>query len=235
MKRLRYLILVISVFLLLGCSLNNNKEKDNNNNKPDDNKVELIEVKYNDSIKAIKDDCTSTPVLLFEMADYKVYTQCVKSINLKGDILGESNINDFIKELNNISEDNILTYKDGGTKLYKGKDMNVIVCNKLLSLELTNRDIYFGDSTLILKSNYCRSNNNSETMIFKVESISGNELTVSRDNEEPTTVYYEYDYELEKGKKYEFEFMFNENIIVNKNNIKDIFAMGTIIDIREVK
>ena len=72
-------------------------------------------------------------------------------------------------------------------------------------------------------------------MIFKVESISGNELTVSRDNEEPTTVYYEYDYDLEKGKKYEFEFMFNENIIVNKNNIKDIFAMGTIIDIREIK
>ena len=71
-------------------------------------------------------------------------------------------------------------------------------------------------------------------MVFKVESIKGNELTVSRDNEDAVTVYYEYDYELEAGKKYEFEFMFNENLIVG-NKISDIFGMGTIIDIREVK
>ena len=235
MKKLRYLIILLTVFLLLGCTIGNKKEEENNNKKPDDNKVELIEIKYNDNLKAIKDDCTTTPVLLFEMPDYKVYTQCVKSINLKGDIIGETNINDIIKELNNIDENNILTYKDGGTKLYKGKDINVIVCNRLLSLELTNKDIYFGDSTLSIKENYCRSNNNSETMVFKVESINGTELTVSKDNEEPVAVYYEYDYELEAGKKYEFEFMFNENIIVDKNKAKDVFAMGTIIDVREIK
>ena len=225
MKKIITILLLI--ILLSGCT--SNKENNNSNNKID-NKDNNI--KFNDNISSERDtDCDYKPKLLFTKDDIKVYTYCVNNITYKDNKLSSDNYSNIYDEVKNINDKDAL--EDGGTILYKGKEMNILICEQMLDFAVTNKDIYIGDSNMKYKENFCKPNPETKVLTLKVVDIKNDEVTLSRTNE-MDTVIYPYSFPIEKGKTYEFEFMFEENIIY-KDTIKDAFEMATLVEVREVK
>ena len=71
----------------------------------------------------------------------------------------------------------VLTYKEGGTKLYTGSEMKILRCNHLVDFSLTNQDIYIGDVNLTYKGNFCKPSNKTVTKRFKVTEIKDKYVT----------------------------------------------------------
>ena len=244
MKKYRYLILLLPLLLFSGCirihttfNIDPDDVEDIDDIVIDD--VEPIEIeagknlKFNNKITATSMECDYTPHLLFEYKNQKIYTYCVKDVLINGRELNIENATEFIDELDGYNDSAIITYKEGGTKLYPGSDMKVLRCNRMVDFSLTNQDIYIGDTNLRYKSNFCTPNNKTITKRFKVTNINGNFVTLSRDNE-TGTIYYDEDKELEEGKTYDFELQIGEDLIY-QDTIEQLFNLGTIIEVREVK
>lgn len=250
MKKYKYLLLILVLVLFTGCinikiklpgfdntDTNTIIDYDPVNGTPIENDQVEVEpgksIKFNDNIIATSMECDYTPKLLFEYKNQKIYSYCVKDVTINGRALNKENVIELINELDNFNDNLVLTYKEGGTKIYPGYEMKVLRCNHLVDFSLTNQDIYIGDINLTYKRNFCVPNNNTITKRFKVTNIDGKYVTLSRDNE-TGTIYYDETIELEVGKTYDFELQIGEDIIY-QDTIEQLFNLGSIIEIREVK
>ena len=223
----KILVLILAILLLAGCTTKNEEKKE------EKEKVETT-IKYNKNISSNKiEKCDYKPELLFEKDGIKIYSYCINDITYNKNKLSKDNFNEFIIEVKSIEDSKKVSFDDGGTVLYKGEEMNVLVCNSLLDFALTNQDVYIGDNNMTFKGNFCKEDNTTKVITLKVADIKGDEVTLSRDNEMDSVVF-PYDYKLEKGKTYDFEFMIGEDLIV-KDTIKDMFEMATLVDVREHK
>lgn len=231
MKRRYLLIIFLLLILLVGCTP---KEEEKKKEEKENNNKETKEViKYTDKITASKTECDYKPKLLFEFDNRKVYSYCIDSIKINDKDLNDKNIEDFISELENIDSYNKHPMYDGGTTMYNGTSMNVLVCKKLVDFGLTNQDIYIGSSDMNYKANFCLPNNETITRRFKVDKIDGKNVTISRDNEQGT-IYYTYDKTLEVGKSYDFEIFISESLIYD-DKIEVIFKIGTLVEVRDAE
>ena len=233
MKHIKGLVLVSVLLFLTGCkiSINSNNSIEVDDNTGDNNTAVEEKLIFNDKIYSYKIEPNYVPIMIFETDDYKVYSYNVRNVTFNNKLLEKYDVDEFIKELEKIND--YITYREGGTKLYTGKDMKIIRCNALIDFGSTNKDIYIGDINMTYKSNFCKPNNKTEVKTFKVVSRNGNNATLTRDNEMQEVYIADY-YELEVGKVYDFEMIFGDNIVV-EDTIEDIFAMGHIVEIREHK
>ncbi len=235
MKYIKGTILVAVLLLLTGCKIsinsNSNIEVNDINDDNDNNNVTEEKLIFNDKIYSYKVEPNYVPIMIFETDDYKVYSYNVRNVTFNGKLLEKQDMDEFLKELDRIGTP--MVYKDGGTKMYTSKDMRILRCNALVDFGSTNKDIYIGDAAMTYKSNFCKPNNRTEVKTFKVVSKNGTNVVLARDNEQQEVFIEDY-YEIEVGKVYDFEMTFGENAVV-EDNIKDIFEMGYIVEIREHK
>ena len=253
MKKFKFVLVLLAIILCTGCikfsfNINGNVEDEPStiieydpvDGTPVPVKPEPVEpgkkIKFNDSITATSMECDYSAKLLFEYDNKKIYSYCVKNIKINDKELDEESISELIDVLNTKDRYNdslVLTYKEGGTKLYTGSEMKILRCNHLVDFSLTNQDIYIGDVNLTYKGNFCKPSNKTVTKRFKVTEIKDKYVTLSRDNE-TATIYYDEVKELEVGKTYDFELLIGEDLIY-QDTIEQLFNLGTIIEIREVK
>ncbi len=199
-------------------------------------------------------DCNNKPKLLLEQAENKIYTYCLDNPKIIIDNK-EQELMEYIKN-NDDAIDKIIntlefesSFSDGGTKIYRGKNITLIKCNTLDG----NRDIYIGDEKLEFKQNFCDNNNYTFVRTYKIKNVEeynqqqytedgipvsyGNsfEVTLEQFQGETETVIINniWDIKLEKEKVYEFELMLYEDHKEIEDNIKYIFKNSNIIDIRE--
>ena len=201
-------------------------------------------------------DCNNKAQLLVEQKDRKIYTYCLNNATIK--------INDKEEKLQNFIEtdekaiDKIIntlklegTYSDGGTKLYKGKNLTLVKCNTLDG----NRDIYIGDQNMEFKQNFCDNDNYTFVRTYTVKSVKeykeqqytddgtpvsyGNSFEVELHQFQAETkkviINNLWDIKLEKNKTYEFEFQLYEDATNIEDNVEYIFKHSNIIEIRETE
>lgn len=127
-------ILIVGLLIFIPIIIHSIRE---NNNK---NKLN-INVQATSNCENIYEDVTSIP-------GHKVYSYCLDSIKVDDKTLEEylnSEKNQGITNITN-SMDLSETLKDGGTKIYQNKkiDLKVIICNT----ENNDKSIYFGPSSM---------------------------------------------------------------------------------------
>ena len=142
------ILLICLLYLISGCSAKNN-EKEN----------ETLEALKLDVVK--KDNCENEISEYYEYNNRKVYFVCLNEVKLveKPQTLSyyfnqaSSSFEDKIKAIKtNLKEVNELN--DGGTKIYKSKNMTLIECHRAKASK-TNTDIYIGDENLEFNESFC--------------------------------------------------------------------------------
>ncbi len=115
----------------------------------------------------IDNTCSGIAKKYYTDNNVTVYSYCLDSIKIEVDNeqyeLKDylSNHRDGISYLIN-KLDHIETYKDGGTKLYRGNKkmanngLAVIVCNSMIDVDKINNDIYIGPIDMNYEDNFCK-------------------------------------------------------------------------------
>lgn len=148
-----------------------------------------------------------------------------------------NDVKDYLEnQYNNGSIERHILY-DGGTKIYKSKTYEVIVCNTLDK----NKDIYFGGVNLAnnLKGEYCGKKKDNTCYFTRTYHI----VSIKEDNDEDiinvTLKSFQGDIDLVKldksnklqvGNNYEFTFRTYDNF---DDNISNIFNNSTLISVKE--
>lgn len=200
------------------------------------------------------EDCNNKAQLLVEQNDRKIYTYCLNNATIKINDK-EENLKNFI-ETDSKAIDKIIntlklkdSFSDGGTKLYKGKNLTLVKCNTLDG----NRDIYIGDQNMEFKQNFCDNDNYTFVRTYTVKSIK--EYKEQQYTDDGTPVSYGnsfevelyqfqaetkkviinnlWDIKLEENKTYEFELQLYEDATNIEDSVEYIFKHSNIIEIRE--
>ena len=232
---MKKLLIVLTIILLLtGCKIKIESHTDNDDNNDNNTVINTgSKLVFNNNIYSYSIEPNYKPVLLLDMGDYKVYSYNVKDIAINNKLLDKSNIDELFNELDKFNDVAVLTYKEGGSKMYVGPSMKILRCNALVDFGSTVKDVYIGDSSMTYKTNFCKPNNETVVKRFKVVKVEGTTVTLTRDNE-MGEIYYNEDKELEVGKEYDFELMISENLIV-EDTIEDLFTSGFLVEVRDVK
>lgn len=200
-------------------------------------------------------NCNNKPKLYLKMFDKNIYTYCLDSIIID---MGNEKIElkDYIERNSNALEEiiNTLTmveiYKDGGTTIYRDRQtsnftkngLTVIKCNKILTDNSVNRDIYFGAVDMGFIEGFCTNQIEKAktfTRTYNVLNVadSDNEaylyLTIRQFQiEEIETVKVSRNLapNIEEGHNYEFTFEYIEN---KGEDLKSIFNNYKLISIHE--
>lgn len=200
------------------------------------------------------EDCNNKAQLLVEQNDRKIYTYCLNNVTIKINDK-EENLKNFI-ETDSKAIDKIIntlklkdSFSDGGTKLYKGKNLTLVKCNTLDG----NRDIYIGDQNMEFKQNFCDNDNYTFVRTYTVKSIkeykeqqyTDDGIPVSYSNSfevelhqfqaetKKVIINNLWDIKLEENKTYEFELQLYEDATHIEDSIEYIFKYSNIIEIRE--
>lgn len=202
------------------------------------------------------DNCEHKAQLLMDQKDRKIYTYCLDDVTIKINNKQED-LKSFIKKDEKAIEKIIDTlelkenYSDGGTQLYKGKNITLVKCHTLDG----NRDIYIGNQNMKFKQNFCDNNNYTFVRTYTVKSIrkyneqqyTEDGITVSYGNSFEVELYQFqagpekviinnlWDTKLEENKTYEFELQLYEDAKNIEDTIEYIFKYSNIIEIRETE
>lgn len=232
-------------FELLGFSIYKNIKK------PD---AAIIDYKYTiDTIKTR--NCTNEPKLYHKMPDKNIYTYCLDNIIID---TGSERIElkDYIEKNSNVVEEiiNTLTsveiYKDGGTTVYRDMEpseftkngLTVIKCNKILTNNSVNKDIYFGPMGMGFVDGFCTregTNIKTFTRTYNVLNIADSNddtylyLTIKQfqgEEVETVKVLRRLALAIKEGHNYEFTFEYEE---FKDEDLKSIFNNYKLISIYE--
>lgn len=120
--------------------------------------------KYNEFSLNSNNDCNGDLTEYYKDNNRKIYLVCANEFYIKNLITDTEKLtfkeyigttfqtfDDSIKKLTD-ELDEIDSYDDGGTTIYKNNDITVIKCNTLDG----NKDIYIGDNNLTYKETYCK-------------------------------------------------------------------------------
>lgn len=129
-----------------------------------DNWIKPLELEKEQMLLEIKkiNTCDNKPILYSE-GDIKVYSYCLDSISIyKDNKFWE--LNDWMKSINQTIStsiekitsndylwDDVIFYKDGGSKLYTSEKMNILVCKTVSG----NNDVYIGDGDMRYELEFC--------------------------------------------------------------------------------
>lgn len=201
-------------------------------------------------------NCNEQPKLYYEMNDKNIYTYCLDSITIDtGDDKVE--LSEYINQNNNAIEEiiNNLTkveiYKDGGTTIYRDLEtsgftktgLTVIKCNKMLTDNSVNKDIYFGPMSMEYMDGFCTNdvtNTKTFTRTYNVLNIADSDdkeyvyLTLRQfqfDEVATVKVLEDLTLDLEENNNYEFTFQY----VIKKDTqgIKELFDKYDLISIIE--
>lgn len=188
------------------------------------------------NIKIIEDSSNIKPYFVNE--EKTIYTYNIKSIKYKGKELNtDINIINTINLIkNSITKKEI--FKDGGSILYKGNNINILTCNTLDG----NNDIYIGNTKMTYENDFCKSEVLTFEKTYELISImpGNNEeyiyLTlkdINKNNDEETVKipYQSLTFtNLTNNTIYNFTFK-TETKNITESNIKTIFMKSKIINI----
>jgi len=142
----KIIVILCLIIFIVGCQKENNK-------------INLGKLNYDYKIDLLKkDSCSNDIEEYYEINKQKIYYACLKEfyvqennhkIALK-DYLENEDIKNILDEMNIIN-----VYKDGGTKIFKSKNMTMIVCHHEKADYNINQDIYIGDEKLEFDETYC--------------------------------------------------------------------------------
>lgn len=150
------------------------------------------------------------------------------------------NINEVKNYLNNQYDNGnmeMFILYDGGTKIYKSKNYEVIICNTLDN----NKDIYFGSLNLSnnLKGEYCGHKKNDTcyfTRTYHIVSIKEDDdenivnVTLKNFQGDIELIKINKSYNIQAGNNYEFTFSTYDNF---EDSISNIFNNSTLINVKE--
>lgn len=207
-----------------------------------------------DTVKA--KNCHREPKLYYEMADKNIYTYCLDSIIID-DGHDKFELKDYIGKNSNVVEEiiNTLTsveiYKDGGTTVYRDMEpseftkngLTVIKCNKMLTDNSVNNDIYFGPMSMEFIDDFCTrkgTNTKTFTRTYNILNIADSDdeeyvyLTLRQFQfDEVATVKVLRTLALAIKEEHNYEFTFQYVIKQDTKNINDIFDKYDLISIIE--
>lgn len=189
--------------------------------------------------------------LTLNMNDYKIWFYGIKTLQI-GDAknnyfdlktvlkYNQVNMNDIIKYLDmQYKNENILmqVLRDGGTKIFKSKKYEVILCDTTEG----NHDIYFGITNMEknLNNNYCGKLVNDTCyytrtyhIINIAETTDSNfvDVTLTTHNGNKKVVRINNAFDIKAGKNYEFVFSTYEKI---EDDINNIFKKSTLVEVKE--
>lgn len=205
-------------------------------NKPQINYINKFEIEFTKK-------CDNKVKLYHSLIDKNIYTYCIDNIK----VINNNNtieLKEFLNIDNNHIEDIINQYtqekeiyKDGGTKLYEGKNFKILKCKTLND----NNDIYIGNSSLKYENDYCKQTIKEFTKTYQVLNIANSNdeeylyLTLRQfqvDEVETVKVNKSFG-KISKDKYYEFTFKQPNTKI--EDNIKSIFNNLDIVSIKETK
>ena len=149
MKKILFTILCL--FIITGCS---NRELDENKIPDDTLMLELVK------ITGCKNQATEYYQKIGQ--ERKVYFVCLNEIYIKKENTKQITLEyhfDNVNQSFDASIDQLINqmemvdvYKDGGTKMYRGNNYRMLVCNTIDG----NKDIYIGDINLEYENDYCK-------------------------------------------------------------------------------
>ncbi|MBQ8902657.1 MAG: hypothetical protein IJY87_06355 [Bacilli bacterium] len=129
-----------------------------------DNWIKPLELEKNEILLETKktNNCNKKPILYVE-GDIKVYSYCLDSISIyKDNKFWE--LKDWMKSINQTIStsiekitsndylwDDVILYKDGGSKIYTSDKMNILVCKTISG----NSDVYIGDNSMSYELEFC--------------------------------------------------------------------------------
>lgn len=147
----KILIIVICLLIITGCS----KQELEENKIPDD--TLMLEL-----IKTTGCKNQATEYYQKKGQDRKVYFVCLDEIYIKKENTKQITLEyhfDNVNQSFDASIDQLINqmemvdvYKDGGTKMYRGNNYRMLVCNTIDG----NKDVYFGDMNLEYENDYCQ-------------------------------------------------------------------------------
>ena len=147
-KLFLYFILILT---LTGCS--DKKQNESEELKQESN----LEVK-------VKENCNNEISEYYTSEDNrKLYLVCLNEVNIKDEgsslasflSLQSSNFDNKLDELTkNITHKEYL--KDGGTTIYKDKELTIIRCNRMDENTNINKDVYIGSNNLEMQEQFCK-------------------------------------------------------------------------------
>lgn len=200
-------------------------------------------------------NCNEQPKLYYEMNGKNIYTYCLDSIIIdNGDKL---ELKDYINQNDQKLEEIMSTltkvdiYKDGGTTIYRDlgtsgfskTGLTVIKCNKMLTDNSVNNDIYFGPISMEYMDGFCTNDvtsNKTFTRTYNILNIADSDdeeyvyLTLRQfQGEEVATVKVLRRLALAIKEDHNYEFTFQYVIKQDTKNINDIFDKYDLISIIE--
>lgn len=213
------------------------------------NKYPKIDIYNIDIIKSEENKLNDK--LTINKSNYNIFFYGINSLQI-GDI--NNNYYDLkntlkynqitIKDIKNYLEtqynnENIERYilKDGGTKIYKSKKYEVIICNTLEG----NKDIYFGTPNIEknMQGTYCGKIQNDKCTFTRTYHI----LNITEDDHEDyinvtlkefqlnqSLVRMKKKYKIEEGKNYEFTFSTYQTY---DDTVENIFNNSTLLEVKE--
>lgn len=171
--------------------------------------------------------------LYYEDNKQKVYSYCLDSIKFKGKELNKllsdgMKIEELIDTLEKDGD-----YWDGGSKMYRGKNISVLKCDTIDG----NRDIYIGNSEMKYENSFCKNKKKSFTRTYRVLNVAESNdykylyvtLRQFQGEEVETVKVLRDDFgNVEVGKDYEIVF---RNKGIRKDTIEEIFTNSEVISV----
>lgn len=183
------------------------------------------------STKNSEAECTSK--IYYEEDGRRIYSYCLESIKYNG------------KELNKLLSDGMKIekvigtlkktgdYYDGGSKMYRGKNISILTCNTLDG----NKDIYIGNSKMEYEDNFCKTMKESFKRTYRILNVAESNdykylyvtLRQFQAEEVETVKVLRKDFEkVEVDKNYEIVF---RNKGIKRDTIEDIFTNSEVISV----
>ncbi|HBA38134.1 MAG TPA: hypothetical protein DCY94_05385 [Firmicutes bacterium] len=166
-----------------------------------------------------------------------IYTKGIDEIKYDGrELIYYDDVFDAVDKLK-LGLKKVDTYKDGGSIMYKGKDISLLACNTLEG----NRDVFIGDGQLQYEENFCKNEDRYFVQTFDVLNVAvSNEekylyVTLRRfTGEEVKTfrILRELEPSIEAGNAYEFTFKYTAVSIADES-MEEIFKSALLTKVEK--
>lgn len=194
----------------------------------------IYEISYEKGVLETKksdDECFAK--LYYEGDGVNIYSYCLESIKFNGKELNEllnkgMKIEEVIGTLH--KED---SYYDGGSQMYRGREISILKCNTLAG----NKDVYIGNYDMKYEDNFCKNVKEKFTRTYRILNVAESNdykylyVTIRQfQAEEVETVkVLRKDFEgVEVGNNYEVTF---RNKGIERDTIEEIFNNSEVISV----